>query len=260
MAQPLSEEAKDLAAGYVLGELDPDEEQQFRLLLKGNADLVQEVRSLSAVFRLLPQELEKVDPPNTLQARILAAHAGSAIAEPDEPGSVLERLPQRPRRLRSRTLWRTIAAGVTGLAFLGIGLDNWMLRQQLASNTRADAEAIAALLQRPNTRLVGFNNPDTMPAGTVLFNPGKWDEVIVSLDNLPNLESGQTYRMWLELQDSTVIPCGEFTPNAEGLVLARLDPLQKPTPDNKAARVFVTAEFMSAPLQPQNEPILSVSL
>jgi Anti-sigma-K factor rskA len=260
MTQSLSEEAKHLAAGYVLGELDLEEEQQFRQLLRGNAELVQEVRALSAVFRLLPQELDKIAPPATLQAQILAAHAEAAIAAHEEPRPALERLPQRPQRVRPRNLWPMIATSVAGLAVLGLGLDNWTLRQQLASNTRADAEAIAALLQRPNTRLVGFNTTDTLPAGTVLFTPGQWDEVIVSLNNLPAPESGQIYRMWLELQDGAVIPCGEFSPAADGVVLARLAPLQKPTPNNKAARVFVTAEFVSSPLQPQTESILSVSL
>lgn len=260
MTRSLPDDAKHLAAGFVLGELDPDEEQLFRRLLKNNPALAKEVQALSAVFRVLPQELPKVEPPEALEAKILAAFA-------DEQQTVFQAAPTdaSPRRLRlgGTALWKVAAAVVAGLAFLAIAFDNLTLRQQLARSTQQNEEnaaAIAELLQRPNARLVALQRPDATPTGTVLFTPGRWDEVVVSLADLPNPQPSQIYRMWLALNDGTVIPCGEFTPDSTGHVFTRLEPLQQPVAPAKATQIFVTAEEKSAPLEPSGEVILTVSL
>jgi hypothetical protein len=123
-----------------------------------------------------------------------------------------------------------------------------------------DTGAIATILQQPNSRLISLQDANAPATGTVLFTPGRWDEVVVSMANLPALPPNQTYRMWLRLQDGTLILCGEFIPDDQGRVFATLTPPQQPTPDNRAASVFITADPKSSPTEPQGSPIVATEL
>ncbi|MBF2085057.1 anti-sigma factor [Thermoleptolyngbya sp. C42_A2020_037] len=276
MTQPLSDEAKELAAGYVLGELDAEEETRLQQLLRENPALTQEVQALSAVYRLLPQALPQVEPPAELRSRILSAQAELDAEQPgaaagDGLDMLQERRSQRwavagrshSRAGRFGLPWGAIASVAAGVTILALGLDNLRLRQQVAqvgSGGGRDARAIAPILQRPNSRLVALQDPSAPAAGTVLFTPGRWDEVVVSMENLPALPPDQTYRLWLRLQDGTVILCGEFIPDDQGRVFATLTPPQQPTPDNRAASVFITVESQRAPAEPQGSPVVGTEL
>ncbi|GAB4140282.1 MAG: anti-sigma factor [Cyanobacteria bacterium J069] len=270
MTQSLSDEAKELAAGYVLGELDPEEERQLQQLLRQNPALTQEVQALSAVFRLLPHALPPVEPPAELRDRILAANAESEAAPLAAVNAPLPLDMLRERRSAARwsragrspsiPRWQTLTAIAAGFAILALGLDNLRLRQQVAEGEGLNSEAIATILQQPNSRLVGLTDSNATAAGTVLFTPGRWDEVVVSMENLPALPPDQTYRMWLRLQDGTLILCGEFVPDSQGTVFAKLTPPQQPTPDNKAASVFITVESQGAPAEPQGSPVVATEL
>lgn len=277
MTQSPSDKAKELAAGYVLGELDADEEQQLQQLLRQNPALTQEVQALSAVFRLLPQALPMVEPPAGLREQIVTANAERG-ADPRLPLNVLyplnmlrERrsasaLPLRARVGRSPFIlrWQSLAAIAAGVAVLALGLDNLRLRQQVAqgegSGTGVNSEAIATILQQPHSRLVGLADSNVATSGTVLFTPGRWDNVVVSMENLPALPPDQTYRMWIRLQDDALILCGEFVPNSQGTVFAKLTPTQQPTPDNKAVSVFITVESKRAIAEPQGSPVITTEL
>lgn len=256
MTQPISDEAKELAAGYVLGELDAEEETRLQHLLRENPALTKEVQALSAVYRRLPQALPKVEPPAELRSRILSAQAKLDSERPmpaavdDEPDMLRERRNLRWAVAgRSRSAGRlsipgrAIAAAAAGFAILALGLDNLRLRQQMAGSGQngggVEPGAIATILQQPNSRLISLQDPNAPAVGTVLFTPGRWDEVVVAMENLPALPPDQTYRMWLRLQDGTLILCGEFVPDSQGRVFAKLTPPQQPTPDNKAASVLL---------------------
>jgi hypothetical protein len=278
MTQPISDEAKELVAGYVLGELDAEEETRLQHLLRENPALTEEVQALSAVYRLLPQALPKVEPPAELRSRILSAQAklDSKRPMPADVGDELDMLQER-RNLRwaaagrSRSgmarfglPWRAIATAAAGFAILALGLDNLRLRQQIAAGGAneggVDAGAIATILQQPNSRLISLQDSSTPAAGTVLFTPGRWDEVVVAMENLPALSPDQTYRMWLRLQDGTLILCSEFVPDSRGQVFAKLTPPQQPAPDNKAASAFITVEFQGSPAEPQRSPVVGTEL
>ncbi|GAB4472010.1 MAG: anti-sigma factor [Elainellaceae cyanobacterium] len=278
MTQPISDEAKELVAGYVLGELDAEEEIRLQHLLRENPALTEEVQALSAVYRLLPQALPKVEPPAELRSRILSAQAKLDSERPapadvgDEPDMLRERRNLhwaavgrfRNSSERFGLPWRAIATAAAGFAVLALGLDNLRLRQQIAEDGTnrggVDAGAIATILQQPNSRLISLQDPSAPAAGTVLFTPGRWDEVVVAMENLPALSPDQTYRMWLRLQDGTMILCGEFVPDSQGTVFAKLTPPQQPTPDNKAASVFITVEFQGSPAEPQGNPVVGTEL
>lgn len=276
MTQPISDEAKELVAGYVLGELDAEEEIRLQHLLRENPALTEEVQALSAVYRLLPQALPKVEPPAELRSRILSAQAELDAEQPgaaagDGLDMLQERRSQRwavagrshSRAGRFGLPWGAIASVAAGFAILALGLDNLRLRQQVSqvgSGGGIDARAIATILQQPNSRLISLQDSSAPAAGTVLFTPGRWDEVVIAMENLPALSPDQTYRMWLRLQDGRMILCGEFVPDSRGTVFAKLTPPQQPTPDNKAASVFITVEFQGSPAEPQGNPVVGTEL
>jgi anti-sigma factor RsiW len=63
-------EFEELAAGYVLGALEPDDEHDFQRHLGGCATCEANVRELEAVAGELAYAAPPVDPPDTLWAGI----------------------------------------------------------------------------------------------------------------------------------------------------------------------------------------------
>ena len=71
MDTPMSHsEFEELAAGYVLGALEPDDEHDFQRHLSGCATCEANVRELEAVVGKLAYATPPVDPPDTLWAGI----------------------------------------------------------------------------------------------------------------------------------------------------------------------------------------------
>lgn len=244
MVQQISQEERALAAGYVLGDLDTEETQVFIQMLQQNEALVQEVKALQVALRLAPQALPPVTPPLRLRERIVSAHA---VTEP-------------PLERPVGFLWGKIIAGIAMIAALLLAADNWRLRQAfVAQSESVDSRSLAAILQRPNSRVIPIRREagNAEAVGTLLFTPGQWQQVIVSLGNLPPLPPDQIYRMWLTLNNGQVIPCGEFNTDAEGSVFVELNPTEKPPQGTKAAGIFVTIDSPSAPLQPRGDRVLA---
>ena len=194
MARRLSEEEKMLAAGYILGDLTPEETVRLEQLATGNPDLRQAIHALQASFELMPQALTQVEPPTLLGERI-------AISQPFS--NTLD-------RLRSTSLMLKVLVGLATLAALVLAADNLRLRHQLRLAQQTRTDRIASILQQPNSRLIALTGTSNNAAGTLLFTPGRWQEVIVSLGNLPPLPPEEIYRMWLAMENGDIIYCGAF--------------------------------------------------
>ena len=240
MTKPLSEEEKMLAAGYVLGDLTTDEMAQLEQLVATKPDLLQEIHALQASFELLPQALTQVEPP---------AHLRQAIAT--APSSQTSTPPSRPARLLLKLL-----AGLLALATLALALDNLRLRQQLQMAQDAQIDRVASILQQPKSRLIALKGKDSNAAGTLLFTPGRWQEVIVSLGNLPPLPPAQIYRMWLSLENGEILYCGEFNTDPQGSVFVRFTPPKTPPKGVKAKELFVTIDASQKTPTPTGERVM----
>jgi anti-sigma-K factor RskA len=237
---PLSDAERELAAGYILGDLAPEERMQFAVQLSENPALQAEVQALRVSLSLMSQGLEPVVPPPQLRDRVLAAQALSTVA---------------PRRVMT---WPIAMTGIAVLVALLSGFDNWRLRRDLSLAQKSSSETVAAILQRPKSRLVTLRSqPTASPAGTLLFTPGQWQEIVVSLEQVPPLPPDQTYHMWLTLNDGRVLLCGKFQPNAAGRVFVTLRPPQAPPKGIKATGVFVTLDAAVTPVRPQGDRVLS---
>lgn len=236
---PISDAERELAAGYVLSDLTAAEKAQFETRLRQNPALQAEVEALRASLRLLPQGLSPIAPPPHLGDRILMKYA----------------LSTPPSRRRSFWLW--LLAGFSLLSAALLGFDNLRLRHELKLAQLAPPDRVAMLLQRPNSRLIALRAQEGGNAtGTLLFTPGKWQEVVVALGDLPPLPTNQVYRLWLTLDNGQTLPCGEFKPNPDGSVFRQIHPPETPPKGTKAKEIWVTIDDISAPLQPTGKPVL----
>lgn len=236
MSQELSTEERELAAGYVLGDLTVEETTHLQQLIAQNPALLQELHALQASLELLPQALPQVEPPAHLRAAIVAPLA-------TQP-------PRSPKR------WLKWLVGMLGLAALALALDNLRLRQQLQLAQQVPPNRVAAILQQPNSRLIALTGKTSNAAGTLLFTPGQWQEVIVSLGNLPALPPEQIYRMWLSLENGEVLYCGEFNTDADGAVFVKFRPPKTPPKGVKAKELFVTIDDSRATPNPAGEKVM----
>jgi len=222
----------ELLAGYILGDLDPEEQQAFIQLLRERPDLAQQVEQLQETLGLLPYGLPDPEPSPQLKTRILTA----AVA-------LNRRL--RPNRWTQASPWVALAAS---LVAVWLGFDSYQMRQQLAQQV-----AITTMLQTSGTRLVAFKpmEHDMATTGSMVITPGDSHAVLV-LKGVPSLPVGKVYRLWA-VAGPEKIGCGQFSPNAQGEVWVKV------ALDDKLAQrsLVVTLESMDAPMQPTGPMVLT---
>jgi len=239
MEQPPT--AEELLAGHVLGDLDPQEQEQYNQLLRENPPLAQEIERLQETLNLLPYTLpEEASPPMLLKAKILAAA---------QSGPPLPRIaPNQPQR----NFWPWIGSIAAGIAVI-LGWDSYRLRQELATVQDQLAQQ-QSLLQDSNTKLVSFKaTGDTMqPTGNLLFAP-KDQVAVLTLKDIKPLPPSQVYRLWA-ITDGKKILCGDFSPDTQGKVSLRI----RLTPKLAGATLAVTLEPAEKLPQPTG-PIVLVS-
>jgi anti-sigma-K factor RskA len=260
----ISTEDQLIIAGYVLGDLEPEEIARVEQRLATDTALSAEAHAMQISLWSTPQGMPMMTPPPQLRDKILAANAlASATAAPTSVEPVLRAASQIPQGSPSIG-WGKVLAGLAMLLALLLGADNFRLRQALSfaqqkETTPTKPDSVAAILQRPNSRLVALKGEQDA-AGTILFTPGKWQEVVVSLGNLPPLPPDQIYRMWLTLANGQTIPCGEFNTDTEGSVFVKLTPPKTPPKGVKATGIYVTVDGANTPLNPGGDRVMSGSI
>lgn len=239
----LSDETKELAAGYVLDELELSEVAAFERMMLEDVALRQEVRELQIVLGGLASDVPQLQPPTHLRAKVL---------ELTDTNQELAAAP--PKKID----WSKIVAISALIAAAALSLDNLRLRQDLNFAQQKTPERIANLLQRPNSKLIALTAQTTAAtSGTVLFTPGKWQEVVISVKNLPPLPPQQVYRLWLTLNNQQTIYCGEFRTDQQGKASQPISPPQLPPVGTKATGLFVTVDLENAPALPTGNRIIA---
>jgi hypothetical protein len=259
MAKSISEEEQILAAGYVIDHLSGSEINQFGAALTDNPELQAELDALQSAYNRLPQALPSVTPPPDLKARIIASFAAESIANPltnstVEPSqsTLAEITPAPSRGFR----WGKIFAGIGLLVGGLLAFDNFNLRQELQVAQQVNQQDLASVLNQPKSRLLALSTNENQVVGNILFTTGNWKQIIVSAKNLPPLPVDRVYRMWLELVNGQVIPCGEFKTDDRNSIFIKLNTTQKPPKGVKAKGVFITIDKSNNPLQPTGERII----
>ncbi|MDB9372048.1 anti-sigma factor [Nodularia sphaerocarpa] len=221
------EHIKNLAAGFVVDDLTPEETEEFRLLLDQHPELVAEVDDLQEVLRqvldgfteveapahLLPKIIEQAEG-STRQSTVVERHL-SGVATRNSTG-VATRSPRR---------WIKIAGSIAALFVVVLGVDNYRLRQNLgivtADNQRlrqdfTQAQMVKSLLQNSQTRLFTFQgvNSTENSSGSVIINPEK-EKAVMVFQNLPAPPPGYFYFLWTVVAKEK-LPCGKVKPSYWG--------------------------------------------
>jgi anti-sigma-K factor RskA len=258
MSEPISlKEQQELAAGYVMDELSVEESEFFDRLLQEQPYLQQNIHLIQETLGALSGNVALTPPPASLKGKIFAEIAAESARE-----DRAERKPSTVVKSRSNALWRRILAILAALGAIALIVDNFRLRQalQFAIDKQQDnPEAVATIMEQGNSRLIALKGETNADAskGSLLFTPGKWETVVLSLQNLPPLPTDEVYRLWLNLENGTTIACGEFNTNSQQKIFVKLNPPQLPPKGVKATGIFVTIDRRDAPLKPKGEPILS---
>ncbi len=256
------EEFQELAAGYVLDDLSAEEMERMERLMIENPELRQELRIFQETMGMLSYNVPTIQPPVHLRQKTLGMAAIGMTLRGSQVDSQRElQSKARPAvTTRPSKVWGKMVAAIAAISAISaivLGIDNFRLRQDLAATQGADVDRVATLLQKPDSRLVAIagQESNSNASGTLLFRKGKWQQVVLSLSDLPPLPPGEVYRLWLSLDNNQTIFCGEFNTNASGSVFVSINPPQLPPQGTKTTGIFVTKNAATAPLEPTGKRV-----
>jgi anti-sigma-K factor RskA len=221
-------EFEELAAGYVLGALEPDDEHDFQRHLSGCATCEANVRELEAVVGKLAYATPPVDPPDTLWAGIRreiqpeAARPGAvpaAARQETTPDAAPQapRVPRAPARRRPRLL-PGLAAAAALLMVAVLSVWNLNLRDENAAirDRVAALERVTQLANDPNASLVTMDDTAGLEgAQATVIASSTQDRGVLLIESLPPLAQNRVYELW-------GVPQGDIAKAQKALVFVPL--------------------------------------
>jgi anti-sigma factor RsiW len=229
--QMTHEQAIELAAGYVLGALEPAEEAAVRAHLRSCPEPHDEFAELGGVVPYLADvpDLEIVEPPAGLRNRIMAAAAADLAERTSRSAAEAPALTpfasaaERDARRRTSGLdWVLRIAAV--IAIVALGAWNFQLQGQVtdlqgqAGVAREYERAVAAVLDvsaRPGsqTAVLAAHQPGG-PRGIAAVAAN--GSIQLALQDLAPTSGSQVYETWAIVPDEDPIPLGSFTVGPTG--------------------------------------------
>jgi anti-sigma-K factor RskA len=217
-------EYEELAAGYVLGALEPDDEDVFRRHLEGCEACQANVRELEAVVGELAYAVPQVDPPDTVWAGIrreIRAEAvrRPAVPQPDTTGAGAA--VRAGRRGRGRRFLPGLAAAAAIVLVAALSVWNLNLRDQntVYRDRVAALERATQLANDPNAALVSLDDsPGPAGAAGTVIASSREDRGVLIVENLPPLARDRVYELW-------AVPGGDLGKAEKALVF---QPLRRP--------------------------------
>lgn len=232
---------EEILAGYVLGNLEEKELTWLHRQLVANPQLQKQIDDLSATLTLMPYSLPQNIPSSDLRSKICAATAKNNPAK-------YSKLPKF-----NRLAW--IISGITIVSTLFLGVNNYGLRQQIASNNNQlhQQQELIGLLRQPHNRLVSLQGLEKLPkASGSLFIAPQQKKAVLALQNLAPLSGKEVYRLWAVSPEKTT-GCANFTPDEQGIVHLELS--NNALKDANA--ILITIEPEADTKQPQGNTIMN---
>jgi anti-sigma-K factor RskA len=207
-------EYEELAAGYVLGALEPDDEHAFIQHLGGCAICEANVRELETVAGELAYAAPPVDPPDTLWAGIRREIRPEAVRRGAVPAVVSG---TRTGGGRGRRLLPGLVAAAAIVLVVVLSLWNLNLRDQNAiyRDRVAALERVTQLANDPNAALITLANPAGSAAQATVIASSPQDRGVLVVEDLPPLQRGRVYELW-------GVPGGKFADAQKALVFVPL--------------------------------------
>jgi anti-sigma-K factor RskA len=230
----------DLAAGYALDALEPEERAQFQAhVATGCPECQAALTAYGETLVALAREMPRTPAPPEVKAALLRRIAAAQpAARPD----------RTPARRVGPAVWvASLAAAAALLLYLGLQVAD--LRRELAARTEEAATLRAeiarqrdllALLGAPGTRAVALDGRPPSPAarGRMWWN-GDQRAGLFLASGLPALPPGMTYQLWV-ISEGKPISAGTFAVDPRGEGSLRVEPLA----------AVVRAEVFAVTLEP----------
>lgn len=232
---------------YSLGSLDTEEitalDSHLKICQDCQAELVDYQKITTGLLHLAPQRI----PPASLRKKLA------------------NRLPSAQKRTSSlfAVSFKQFATGAVLAILLGLNIFSAVQIQALQKQQQTLSERIAAeqkttaILAQPGTQILSVNTDLSNTTGSVLFHKDM-DTAVLVLWNLPDLESSQTYQIWLINANGEKFSSGLFISSAESDYTTAS--VQSSLPIGQFAAVGVTIEPAGGSDQPTTSPILIVEL
>jgi anti-sigma-K factor RskA len=229
------EEVRDLAAGFVLGALPPDEMEAVRAHLAACPEAHHEVAELGGVVPHLAEAVEPVEPPADLRTRILDAAAAdrsrNVVAFP---------VPSRPAAPPARRLsasWVVAAAAVVAIVVLGVWNVSLQSSIEGLAAYREGVEAVLDAAAQPGSQVAVM-----APAGEArargIAAVREDGTVVLAMRDLSPTTGDQVYETWLIADDAAPAPVGGFTVDEDGVATFT----STPGPTGSGTAVALTLE------------------
>jgi hypothetical protein len=231
---------RELASGFVLGALEPEEMADVRDHLDRCGEPHPELAELGGILPYLAVAPEPLEPPAWLRGSVLAAvkadlqarrpvgapaerrtvepaaaKAGVAASSIVPSAGVTSLDAARRSRSRQAVTWMTrMAAAVAVVALAGY---SFVIQGDLNKAKQDQSHAIAVLnvLSQPDTRMVSLIDTEGKGAsGFAAFMPN--GHILVSLNHLAATSGDQTYMVWLTGANNVPVKVGAFTVGDDG--------------------------------------------
>lgn len=218
-------EWEELLAGYVLGDLTTEEVTQMQQLIAEHPEIIQEIDRLQETLALLPLSLKASHPAPNLRDRIAAA--AIPVAE-NFTNNIVDSLAPEVRQVQRRqNFWKLLGIGlgsISAIAIVGLGFDNYQMRQQIATDRielHKYKQAIAQL-QASDNRMISLKGMGAIPAatGSVTIAPME-KTAMIDIQNLMPIPQENSYRLWA-IVDGKKIDCAQFRPDTQGKVFLKV--------------------------------------
>jgi anti-sigma-K factor RskA len=215
MSDALQDPLRDLAPGYVLGALSPEEARAFEVAMAGSPELRREVaeyRELSALLALSDERPPAAELKERLRARI---HGETPASRPATP----------PRRSNFSLV--AMGLGMAAAVVLAVGLSLKVGRLTDALGARdsvlaererrlAEREATLNAILEPSVQLTTLTATGAAAPVLQVFWDRARHSLILHSFNLPPAPSGRTYQLWLMRKKGNPIPSQVFNTEPTG--------------------------------------------
>jgi hypothetical protein len=225
---------QELATGHVLGNLS-DEEQLVWEQIQYHPDIAEAVKALRDTFNVFADVIPMHQPPARLLGKIQAA-----AQRPEPTVNPSLRLLTAPSTAAAHSSdRRNWLVGLSGaIAATLVAALGWRVYALSSALQQAKAEIqtldrslqqaqaqdqslrpVVNTLQQPGTLIYSLHGSTlaNSASGSLVLSTQK--QVIVVVQNLPQLPDGQTYRLWADLSTQSALTyCGQFNSNREGVI------------------------------------------